>query len=175
MKIDDKNFIKRNMKHTETDEWLTPASAVVPLVKPLKKFHTVWCPFDLADSEFVKVLTEYGFTVIHSHIEDGQDFFTYEPTVPYDVIVSNPPYSLRNEVLERMFSLNKPFALLMNYSGLFDNLNRFEMFRTYGIELYILRGRTGFIRRANGFCAKPLFQSIYLCHNIFKDKIVYQK
>lgn len=176
MKINEQNFIKRNMKKNETDEWLTPESAVIPLVEQLrtKGFKIIWCPFDLDDSNYVKVLKENGFTVINSHLENGQDFFTYEPSVYYDAIISNPPYTLRNEVLKRIFDLNKPFALLLNYSGLFDNQKRFNLFKENGIELFILKGRTGFIRRSNGFCAKPLFQSIYLCHNIFDEKIIYQ-
>ena len=77
MEINEQNFIKRNMKKNETDEWLTPETAVIPLVEQLrnKGFKTIWCPFDLDDSNYVKVLKENGFTVINSHLENGQDFF----------------------------------------------------------------------------------------------------
>ena len=43
MEINEQNFIKRNMKKNETDEWLTPESAVIPLVEQLKNkgFKTI--------------------------------------------------------------------------------------------------------------------------------------
>ena len=38
------------------DEWKTPAYAVHPVIKYLKKDWVVWCPFDLeSESEYVKV------------------------------------------------------------------------------------------------------------------------
>ena len=76
----------------KSDEWYTPAYAIEPIIPYLKKGSTVWCPFDLPESNYVKCLKENGFKVIHSHISEGKDFFKQE--VPdCDYIVSNPPYS----------------------------------------------------------------------------------
>ena len=36
--------------------------------------------------------------------EDGQDFFKYEPE-NYDMIITNPPYSLKNKFLKRAYDL----------------------------------------------------------------------
>ena len=35
-----------------------------------------------------------------------------------DYIISNPPYSKKGEVLERLFSLGIPFAMLVGVAGL---------------------------------------------------------
>ena len=56
------------------------------------------------DSAYVKVLSEAGYRVITSHIDDGMDYFTYEPD-NWTVMVSNPPFSKKDEVLERAYSL----------------------------------------------------------------------
>lgn len=58
----------------KNDEYLTPAYAVYPIIKRLKAGSAVWCPFDMADSPFVRILTEYGFSVTYGHIRTGQDF-----------------------------------------------------------------------------------------------------
>ncbi len=44
----------------ESDEALTPEYAVKPLLPYLKKGSIVWCPFDLEDSNFVKLLKQLG-------------------------------------------------------------------------------------------------------------------
>lgn len=75
----------------QNDECMTPDYGVKPIIKYLPKNKIIWCPFDKEDSEFVKQLTAAGFKVVYSHIDNGQDFYTYEPE-EWDIIVSNPPF-----------------------------------------------------------------------------------
>ena len=83
----------------KNDEYYTPAYAVYPIIKYLKPNSVIWCPFDKKDSQYVKVLTKEGFKVIYGHIETGENFFKVD--VPEcDYIISNPPYSLKGEVLK---------------------------------------------------------------------------
>lgn len=110
------------------DEYFTPAYAVYPIMKRLKPGAVIWCPFDTADSAYVKVFSRNGFQVIYGHIQTGQDFFQVD--VPdCDYIISNPPYSLKNQVLERLYTIEKPFAMLINFQGIFDSQQRFRMFK----------------------------------------------
>lgn len=108
----------------ESDEMFTPDYAVVPILKHAKRFKKIWCPFDKTDSEFVKVLSQNGFEVIYSHIDDGKNFFFYEPE-EYDCIISNPPFSLKDMVLKRLNELGKPFAILLPLPAL-QGQKRFE-------------------------------------------------
>ena len=87
------------------------------IAKYLSKDKVIWCPFDEEWSAFYRRLKELGFTVIRSSLAEGQDFFTYEPS-EWDVIVSNPPFSIKDKVLERLYSLNKPFAILLPLNSL---------------------------------------------------------
>ena len=83
------------------DEFYTPRYAVLPILEYIPQGSVVWCPFDDSRSEFVKILKKSGYEVVSSHINEGKDFFEYEPDF-YDVIVSNPPYSLKNEVFTKL-------------------------------------------------------------------------
>ena len=70
------------------DECYTPNYAVTPILKYIPEGAIVWCPFDLEHSEFVKQISKQN-EVVYSHLETGQDFFTYEPD-QWDVLISNP-------------------------------------------------------------------------------------
>lgn len=73
---------------TNSNECLTPRYAVEPIIKYLenKSYRKVWCPFDHKHSQYVRILRKEGFEIVYSHIENGKDFFRYEPRC-YDVIV----------------------------------------------------------------------------------------
>lgn len=73
----------------------------------------VWCPFDKEDSEIVMALIEDGYDVVHTHIDDGHDFFNTEPPANCMAIVSNPPFSIKKEVLQRIKDLDIKFALIL--------------------------------------------------------------
>jgi hypothetical protein len=72
--------------------------------------------------------------VVHSHIDDGQDFFTYEPD-HWDVIISNPPYTGKRKFWERCLQFGKPFALLLPINILSDSMINTTM---EGRELQLL-------------------------------------
>ena len=60
------------------DECFTPDYGVEPILKYIPKGAIVWTPFDKSDSEFVKQISKTN-KVVYSHIDNNQDFFTYEP------------------------------------------------------------------------------------------------
>ena len=111
----------------KNDEYYTPEYAVIPIIKHLKPNSTIWCPFDEDNSNFVKVFKENGFNVINGHIFTGQDFFKVD--VPKcDYIISNPPYSKKTEVFKRLYETEIPFAMLINFQGIFDKKNVLNYF-----------------------------------------------
>ena len=98
------------------DEYYTPKYVVEILLPYIDKtkIKTIWCPCDKEYSEYVKVFENNGFKVIYSHIDNGQDFLKYEPEEPYDAIITNPPFSIKNKIFDRCIKLGKPFALLLS-------------------------------------------------------------
>lgn len=126
----------------ETDESYTPFYAVDPILKYIPKSMKIWCPFDEEWSAYVQKFKEEGFKVINSHLKTGQDFFEYEPE-EYDIIISNPPFSLTDKILERLYSLGKPFIMLLPLKYL-QSKKRVEMFSKYGIQLLTFNTRIGY-------------------------------
>ena len=53
-----------------------------------------------------------GFNVTYSHINEGKDFFEYQPE-KWDVIISNSPYQNKRKFIERCLELGKLFSLLL--------------------------------------------------------------
>jgi len=161
-------------KKNKTDEYYTKEYAIIPLLKYLEKGKIIWCPFDKEESNYVKVFRKNGFKVILGHIETGEDFFKYEPK-DYDYIISNPPYSLREKILMRLFELRKPFAMLINISGLFDSKVRFNLFKENQFEMLVFNRRIDYIKQDKNNKSSPPFSSIYLCSQILPSKFVFEE
>ena len=164
--------MNHQFKQNKADEYYTKEYAIKPLLKYIPTDKTVWCPFDKQESNFVKLLQERGNNVIFSHIETGQDFFEYEP-LNYYYIVSNPPYSLRELILERLFLLGKPFAMLINEAGLFDSKKRYELLKNNRFEIMVFDKRIDYIKGDENMNGVP-FKSIFLCSNVLPDKFVFE-
>lgn len=160
-------------KFNKNDEYYTPAYAVYPIMKHLKKKSTIWCPFDKKESQFVQVLSRNDFDVIYGHIETGQDFFKVEAP-ECDYIISNPPYSLKGEVFKRLYEIGKPFAMLINFQGIFDGKDRFEMFKNNKVEMLWLSPRVNYIRPNENSPSSVPFQSGYLCSGIFENELNFE-
>ena len=158
------------------DEFYTPRYAVEPILKYIPKASKIWCPFDTLDSLFVKILRDLGFEVVNSHIEYGTDFCNCEiPDCTH--IISNPPYSLKNEVFERLFEIKKPFAMLVGVVGLFESQKRFEMFRDNQFEIMYLNRRVSYFKDYldEKPALNPPFSSVYLCSQMLPDRIVFEE
>lgn len=82
-----------------------------------------------------------GWQVERSSIDDGKDFFTYQPE-DFDVIVSNPPYTQKDRVIERLYELEKPFAVLLPLNSL-QGVGRYRYFKN-GIQILTFDKRIGF-------------------------------
>lgn len=155
------------------DENYTPRYAVIPLVKYLDKGKIIWCPFDDENSEYVKVLKENGFNVIYSHINQGKDFFTYEPD-KWDIIVSNPPFKNKRAFFERALSFNKPFALLMTNTWLNDSAPK-QLFKEKDLQLLMFEQRIHFIKPDGTVEKKTTFSSSYYCFNLLPKQIIMER
>lgn len=158
------------------DEYYTPPYAVKPILPYVPEGKVVWCPFDTEHSHFVRLIREQGNQVVLSHLDDGKDFFFYEPD-EYDLIVSNPPYSLKNEVFERLFAIGKPFAMLVGVVGIFESQRRFRMFRDNPFEIMYLNKRVAFYEDHNDQTPSlnPPFSSVYICSNMLPDRIMFKE
>lgn len=161
----------QRIKKSNGDEYYTLRETVEAIVPYLwGRYKKILCPFDKEDSEYVKVLREYGFDVTYSHIDDGVDFFDLDLS-GYDAVVSNPPFSQRQRLFEKLFESGVPFAMVMNFNGLFDSKSRWEMFRRNKFEILIPCGRWHYRDLMGTEINSPNFQSVYVCSQIADRQI----
>jgi hypothetical protein len=158
-----------------SDEYYTPEYAITPILKYISKESKVWCPFDTYESNFVKMLKARGNEVVFTHISKGEDFFNIEEEC--DVILSNPPYSRKTEVIERLFNLGKPFAMLFGIVGLFESEKRFTLLEQNSFEVMHFNRRVTYFRDfvEQKPSIKPPFASVYLCSKLLPKQIVFER
>jgi len=151
------------------DECYTPPYGVEPILEYIPKDAKVWCPFDTAESEFVKQISQTN-SVEYSHIDEGKDFFTYEP-FHWDVMVSNPPFSNKRKFFERALSFNKPFALIMTNTWLNDSAPK-QLFMDKDLQLLMFTERMEFVNVNGQVNNKITFSSSYYCWNFLPKQII---
>ena len=158
------------------DEFYTPLYAIEPIAKYVKPNSTIWCPFDTEQSLFKSTLEIAKHNVICTHISRGEDFFVITPP-KCDYIISNPPYSKKGEVLERLFKLEIPFAMLVGVVGLFESKQRFDMFRDNEFEIMYFNKRISYFKnyKDNRPSINPPFSSVYICHKMLPKQIIFEE
>ena len=135
------------------DNLYTPVEAILPLLKYIpQSIKTIWECCDSGNSLITKVLTDYGCDVFSSDIVTGKDFLLdfdqYVTTA--DMIITNPPYSLKDQFLEKCYQYNRPFALLLPLTAL-EGIKRGRMYNN-GISVIVLDKRIDFTgKKSNWF------------------------
>ena len=173
----DTNQQKITREVNPNDEYYTPVYAIEPLLKYINPRSYIWCPFDLAESNFVKLLIANGHKVLNTHIDNSEDFFKFEPPSDIDFIISNPPYSLKYEVFSRLFELRTPFAMLAGVVGLFESQKRFTMFKNNDFEIMYFDKRISFFKSYEDQkpSLNPPFSSVYICKDFLPKQIVFER
>ena len=119
---------------------------------------------------FLSNICSGGYDVVRSSLIEGQDFFEYEPE-SWDIIISNPPFSKKDDVLQRAFDLGKPFALLLPANSI-QGKKRFKIFRNE-IQMLCFDQRIDF--HTNGdmenYTKGTPFGSAYFCRNFLPTKL----
>ena len=154
------------------DEFYTPEEAIRPILKYISKGKKIVLPFDTGQSNYYKLLTEEGYNVECLHIKDGKDFFL-NMFDGYDLIISNPPYSIKDEILERLYLIGLPFMMLLPLTTL-SGLKRVKMFSKFGIDLIVFDRRVNYIR--DGKQTKGnWFASAYFTYKILEKSLVFEE
>ena len=154
------------MSQGHTDEIYTPKYALYPLIPFLKKG---WIIRDCAwgKGHLAKNIAESGFNCVGN---ESKDFFNLkkEDLWEEDILITNPPYSKKDEFLQKAYELDMPFAFLMPLTAL-EGIKRGKMYKENGIQLIIPNRRINFITPNGGKSA--WFQVAWFCYklNLPKD------
>lgn len=158
------------------DEFYTPKYAVDAIAKHIPPYSKIWCPFDTNKSLFVKVLVSMGHTVINTHLDDGYDFFNTPTPCGVKYIISNPPYSLKNEVFSNLFNRGVPFAMLVGIVGIFESQFRFNLFKDNNFEMLYMNKRVSYFQSFDEIkpSKSPPFSSAFICSGVLQEPRVFQ-
>lgn len=156
-------------QHTINDEFYTPEEAVIPLLKYLPKNLIIWECTDYGESKITSVLRSHGYKVITTH-KKTFDFLTDKPDFEFDMIITNPPYSLKDDFLERCYQYGKPFALLLPITAL-EGVNRGGLYRKYGLQLIVLDRRLNYMKSKKS----NWFNTSWFCYKILAKDLNFEK
>ena len=133
-------------KKKNNDHVATPRFVVECIYKiiGIEKYNSIWFPFNNYDSEFKLKADELKLKYKATHIFDdlGNDFFKTEPPKECDLLISNPPFSIQNRIIERTFELIdsgkvKSCCLLLPLATL-ETPKRAELYQKHSDKLSIL-------------------------------------
>jgi hypothetical protein len=120
------------------DDYETPNYVWDLILKHVPKNAVIYEPFYLngRSGEYIK---SKGYNCIH----EDTDFFD-DNNYKYDCIISNPPFSKRKEILEKLKQINKPFSLIVPLQTLTNNY--FKSLFQDSVQVIVPNHRIGFIK-----------------------------
>jgi len=142
---------KLNHKPGPIDNCQTPGYALDPIEALVDKSWFVWEPA-IGEGYLVAELLKRHYKVIAPH----EDFFSYQPSLHWDIIITNPPYSLKYDWIERCYELGKPWLLLLPVETLGSGKAQ-KMFRENGINVILLSKRINFKMPNKGWTGSAQF------------------
>lgn len=153
-------FCGKKKGYVANDNYFTPKEEWEKISSYLPKDKVLWEAF-YGDGKSGQYLQELGFTVIHQ----PEDFFLVNHG---DIVVSNPPFSKKKEILQRLMELQKPFVLLMPYEVLF-----YKYFLPFRDELSLLIPRNRVLFLKDGKTERFHFDCIWFCWKTDIPKLVF--
>ncbi len=149
------------MMQGHTDEIFTPEYAIKPILPFLKKDQMIWeCAW--GGGSLAKHFNKFGFNVVGL---PDYDFLKEksETIAKFDIIITNPPYSKKDEFLKKAFEIGKPFAFLLPLTAL-EGIKRGGLYNKYGIQLIVPNRRINFImpNKQGG----AWFQTAWFCYKM---------
>jgi len=131
------------MKPGSSNHFQTPEYAVDYILPYFPKDWKVWEPAQ-GKGNIVRKLMKEGYEVTGTDLLTGDDFLsTLFPTPEFDCIITNPPYSIKDDWLQRCYDLQKPWALLMPITALGEQ-ERVKMYKKNGIQIIMPVSRINF-------------------------------
>ena len=159
--------------HTKTftkhDDYMTPKYAWEHIQHLIPRNKVIWEAF-YGDGTSGEHLTDLGFNVIHKDV----DFFKNNLG---DIIVSNCPFSMSKEVMNRLKELDKPFIMILPSSKICTSYMR-EFFKNKKLQIIIPRKRIHFNKMVDGKIIEDKsncnFDCFYYCYKMgFENDIIW--
>ena len=145
------------MGKNHSDELYTPNSVIDILLPYLPKDKIIFeCA--VGTGKLKDKLETEGYTVTTS-----DNFFEEYPD--YDILVTNPPYSIKDKFLEEAYKRGKPFAMLLPITAL-EGIKRQSLYKEHGIEILFPKRRTDFNGKGS-----PWFYTAWFCWKLLPNEL----
>lgn len=132
------------------DACQTPPYALYPLLPYIRPtWQPIWEPA-CGKNNLVNALRFRGYQVIATDILYGKNFFNWKPDFMHSCVITNPPYSIKYDWLERCYELDTAFALLLPVETLGAKSAQ-KLFDKYGIEIIFFTPRINFEMPNKGY------------------------
>jgi hypothetical protein len=168
------NLLRRKSRGG-SDHYQTPEYATELILPYLNPDWTVWeCA---AGQGMMSQVLARRCDVVTTDIADREapfDFLVMEPDFDFDCIVTNPPFSLKDQFLERCFWYQKPFALLMPLTAL-EGEGRSRLYRKFGISVIVPNRRVNFITFDGVDKGACWFPVAWFTWGLVDDSLVFQE
>ena len=155
------SFIPKNLLKP-IDHWETPSCYITEICKFVTN-KRILDPF-YSQGRVKKVWEELGFDITHV---DGVNFFDLRTAdITEDVIISNIPFSKKNQCIERLFELGVPFMVLCPITTL-AYVKTQRIIKKHKIQIIIPTNCIGFIDPTTGLQSRRApFYLVWICYKI---------
>ena len=150
---------RKKQEFNNDDQYNTTADIWQSIADYIPQDKIIWEAFMLnnTSSKSIEILTEMGHNVIgHSSI----DFFVENLG---DIIVSNPPYSIKKKIFARLALLDKPFILVLPISTITKQF--VKVLERDKLQMIIPSNRMQF-EKAGVELSRCWFDTCFLCYKI---------
>ena len=145
-------------KDKDSDNYATDFNVWETIKEYIPHNKKIYAPF-YCDGKQKEYFEEMGYDIIHEDV----DFFTN--TFDYDIIVDNPPFSKKKEILIKLREIDKPFILIIPTCLL--SLKWFQLLYSNKIQVIIPMKRLTFTHLTHpkeGYT--PPFGSFIYCYKM---------
>lgn len=152
-----------NLTQSEySDEWYTTEDVATRALDLLGFVpNRLLCPFDTSESNFVRCAQQRSIETIF-----GMRDFLWMVDYECDAIVTNPPFSMKDDVIERCYEYGVPTVLVLPLDVL-GGRRRHELYERYGAPgAYVPKRRFNYIDGSGRNRSASNFHSVFLLLNV---------
>ena len=146
----------KTKKKDGCDDYFTPRQAWQEIGSYLPKDKLIYEAF-YGDGTSADYLRELGCSVV------SEDIIFFDNKIEFDCIVSNPPFSCKKKVFERLRELDKPFILILPVSTITKAFYQAYFAQKCGI--IIPKRRIHFIKGKDQ-TTRCWFDTLFICYKI---------
>jgi len=145
---------KGNVKMSKQDNYNTPLNAWMDILQFIdNKNEKIWCPF-YNDGSCKTLLNSIDYNNV---IHENKDFFTYD--IANCIIIDNPPYSMKEKIIHKLFENKKEFCLLLPL----DTIER-KYFKKYSDNFQLIIPNIRYKFKSEN--SNPPFKTCWFCWNM---------